>query len=76
MREYRSSEKNTEICVEFHELDVLFTRAILEHMSFIKNADIELEALQEQSIFFCASGEFICRNDNMKFVLAFLETVP
>ena len=40
--EYSSSEEDAEVCVEFHEFDVLFTHAVLEHVAFVENTDLLL----------------------------------
>jgi hypothetical protein len=37
---YSSGEEDAEVCVEFHEFDVLFTHAVLEHMAFVENTDL------------------------------------
>jgi hypothetical protein len=56
---YGSGEEDTKVCGEFHEFDVLFTHAVLEHVSFVEYADIEIEFLEPRTIFFRTSREFI-----------------
>jgi len=84
---YSSGKEDAEVCVEFHEFDVLFTHAVLEHVAFVKDTDLLLDSLvgggyieieclfEEHSIFFCSGSKFICRNNDMKLILPILKTV-
>jgi hypothetical protein len=40
--EYSSGEEDAKVCVEFHEFDVLFTHAVLEHVAFVENTNLLL----------------------------------